>query len=244
MHSKNLDRPGRRRCRACVILLASTLAAWLGPSFPAKAGEPGAAERAGWAFQLTPYIWGAGLKGDVGTRSNLPTAEIDASFGDIIENTDFAFMLVGEARCGRWGLVADLAYLSIGADGTTPGLLFSGVETDADTFIGTLGLTYRLIDWPDRWLDLVAGGRVWSVDNDVTFKAGRLPEFSTGVSESWIDPVVGLRGSINLGSGFVAAAYADVGSGASDLTWQIYGGIGYRHLSVTMRTMALSGTWP
>src|SRR5687768_1932876 len=119
-------------------------------------------------------------------------------------------------------LVADLAYLSIGADGTTPALLFSGVETDTDTFIGTLGLTYRLIDWPDWWLDLVAGGRVWSVDNDVTFKAGRLPEFSTGVSESWIDPAVGLRGSIDLGSGFVAAAYVDVGSGASDLTWQIY----------------------
>src|SRR3954467_2310351 len=128
-HSKNLDRPGRRRCRACVILLASTLAAWLGPSFPAKADEPEAAERAGWSFPLTPDIWGAGLKGDVGTRSNLPTAEIDASFGDIIENTDFAFMLVGEVRYGRWGVLADLAYLSIGADGTTPGLLFSGVET-------------------------------------------------------------------------------------------------------------------
>jgi hypothetical protein len=76
------------------------------------------------------------------------------------------------------------------------------------------------------------GGRVWSVDNDVTFKAGLLPERKTGVSESWIDPVVGLRGSINLASGFFATAYADVGSGASDLTWQIYGGIGYRHISV------------
>ena len=55
-----------------------------------------------------------------------------------------------------------------------------------------------------------------------------MPELQSGVSESWIDPVVGLRGSIDLGSGFFAAAYADVGSGASDLTWQIYGGIGYR----------------
>jgi hypothetical protein len=72
------------------------------------------------------------------------------------------------------------------------------------------------------------GGRVWSVDNDVTFKAGLLPERKTGVSESWIDPVVGLRGSIDLASGFFATAYADVGSGASDLTWQIYGGLGYR----------------
>jgi len=124
--------------------------------------------------------------------------------------------------------VADLAYLSISADGTTPGSLFSGVEADNNTFVGTLGVTYRLIDRDNRWLDLVAGGRVWSVDNDVTFKAGLLPERKTGVSESWIDPVVGLRGSIDLGSGFFAAAYTDVGSGASDLTWQIYGGIGYR----------------
>ena len=179
---------------------------------PAKAEGP--AEHAGWSFQLTPYPWGAGLKGDVATRPNLPTAEVDASFGDIIENTDFAFMLVGEARYGRWGAVADLAYLSIGADGTTPGVLFSGVEADTSTFVGTFGVTYRLIDRVDGWLDLAAGGRVWSVDNDVTFKAGRLPEIRTGVSESWVDPVVGLRGSIDLGSGFVAAAYADVGSGA------------------------------
>jgi hypothetical protein len=228
MHRENWDRhaarrrllgcPACRRCGACAILLALTLAAWLGSSLPANAGESEPAEHAGWSLQLTPYIWGAGLKGDVATRSNLPTAEIDASFGDILENTDIAFMLVGEARYGRWGVVADLAYLAIGADGTTPGLLFSGVEAEADTFIGTLGLTYRLIDRADRWLDLVAGGRVWSIDNDVTFKAGRLPERKSGVSESWIDPVVGLRGSIDLDSGFVAAAYADVGSGASDLT--------------------------
>jgi hypothetical protein len=55
-----------------------------------------------------------------------------------------------------------------------------------------------------------------------------LPERKTDVSESWIDPVVDLRGSLDLASGFFATAYADVGSGASDLTWQIYGGIGYR----------------
>jgi hypothetical protein len=242
MNCENLDRhaarrgsPGRsthQRCGNWAILLTLTLAAWIGPSLPAKAGEktsePGAAERAGWSFQLTPYLWGAGLKGNVATRSNLPTAEIDASFGDIIENTDIALMLVGEARYGRWGAVADLAYLSIGADGTTPGPLFSGVEADNDTFIGTLGVTYRLIDQDNRWLDLMAGGRVWSVDNDVTFKAGLLPERKTGTSESWVDPVVGVRGSIDLGSGFIAAAYADVGSGASDLTWQVYGGVGYR----------------
>ena len=138
----------------------------------------------------------------------------------------------------------DLAYLSIGADGTTPGVLFSGVETDADTFIGTLGLTYRLIHRTDRWLDLVAGGRFWSVDNDVTFKAGRLPEVKTGVSESWVDPVVGLRGEHRSRLGFrrsrlrrcrqrrIGPDLADLRSDRLPVQRSCPGAIGYRYLSV------------
>jgi hypothetical protein len=244
----SIDARGRagaaRRGRARVLLSALILAAGLGSGICAKAGDTGPAERAGWSFQVTPYLWGAGLEGDIGTRSALPTAEVDASFRDILENTDIGLMLVGEARYRRWGAFADLAYLSVSADGDTPGPLFGDAEAEADTLVATLGAAYRVVDRAEGWLDLVAGGRLWSVDTDVTFETGLLPKRKTGVSESWADPVVGLRGQIDLGSGFAATAYADIGGGASDLTWQVLGTldyrfsdrvearIGYRHLSV------------
>jgi hypothetical protein len=223
---------GSRDCRTrkkhvtAVILIALTLAAVLGRGQSAKADE--AADGSGWSFQVTPYIWGAGLDGKIATRSELPTVDVDVDFEDILDHTDFAFMLLAEARYGRFGFVTDATYLSVSADGDTPGPLFSSVDADSKTFIGTFDVAYRVIERTKGWLDLVAGGRVWFVDADVTFKSGLLPERKTGVSESWVDPVVGLRGRIDLGSRFMATAYGDVGGGASDLTWQAYGALGYR----------------
>ncbi len=40
----------------------------------------------GWRFQLTPYFWAAGVKGDVQIR-RLPSLEVDASFSDIIDRS-------------------------------------------------------------------------------------------------------------------------------------------------------------
>src|SRR3546814_4472448 len=72
--------------------------------------------------------------------------------------------------------------------------------------------------------------RIWSIDNEVDFKAGLLPSVKTKSSESWVDPIVGFRGHLDLGSGFTAMGYFDIGGfgAASDLTWQVYGGLGYR----------------
>jgi hypothetical protein len=78
-----------------------------------------------WTFTATPYVWFAGLKGDLGTISGLPPAEVDASFSDIIENTDVALMLAAEARRDRWGLLLDLVY-SIYLRTRTRRSLFSG----------------------------------------------------------------------------------------------------------------------
>src|SRR3546814_20168073 len=71
--------------------------------------------------------------------------------------------------------------------------------------------------------------RIWSIDNEVDFKAGMLPSVKTKSSESWVDPIVGFRGHLDLGSGFTALGYFDIGGfrAASDLTWQVYGGLGY-----------------
>jgi hypothetical protein len=47
-------------------------------------------------------------EGDLGTISGLPPAEVDASFSDVIENTDVALMLAAEAGRDRWELLLDL----------------------------------------------------------------------------------------------------------------------------------------
>jgi hypothetical protein len=209
-------------------LLAGALSLGLGA--PAQAQDAATTPAGGWSFGLTPYIWFAGLKGDVATLAGLPPASVDASFSDIIDNADFAFMLAAEARRGQLGMVVDLSYLSISADATTPGPLFGDAEVESRTFFATVAGFYELAREGRITLDALAGARVWYVDTEIDLGAGLLPARSVQDSKVWADPVVGLRGSVELGRGFTLAGAADIGGFglASDFTWQVLGTLGYR----------------
>jgi hypothetical protein len=68
-----------------------------------------------WPYNFTTYIWATSLNGSVKGR----TTDIDASFFDILDHTQFPkglFQLAafGEARYGRFGLLADIAYMKLG----------------------------------------------------------------------------------------------------------------------------------
>ena len=72
------------------------------------------------------------------------------------------------------------------------------------------------------------GVRIMSIDNELSFSGALLPPRSDNGGDTWADPVVGLRTILPIGGGFIANALGDVGGGPNgDLTWQIYGGIGY-----------------
>jgi opacity protein-like surface antigen len=46
------------------------------------------------------------------------------------------------------------------------------------------------------------------------------------------DAIIGARGEVNLNEKWYLPYYADVGSGDSDLTWQVAGGVGYKFSKV------------
>lgn len=84
--------------------------------------------QSGWQFTFAPYFWAAGLSGDIG-QFGLPEVHIDADFGDILNNLDFAFMAAGEARYDRFSIVGDVIYTKLGADADTPaGILADSVD--------------------------------------------------------------------------------------------------------------------
>ena len=64
----------------------------------------------GWQFRLTPYLWFAGLKGDVATIPGAPSASIDISASDALEDTEASLMLLFDAKKGRHGIFADFLY--------------------------------------------------------------------------------------------------------------------------------------
>jgi hypothetical protein len=49
-----------------------------------------------WRFELVPYLWGSGLEGQVGVLNQ--TADVDASFWNILDHLHFAAMGMADAQ--------------------------------------------------------------------------------------------------------------------------------------------------
>jgi len=49
----------------------------------------------------------------MGVSQNLPPTSVDANFGNILSHLDAGIMALGEARYGRFVLLADVSYVSL-----------------------------------------------------------------------------------------------------------------------------------
>lgn len=186
-------------------------------------------EKDEWSFAVAPYVWFASLQGDVAAFPALPPASIDASFSDIFEHLDPSLMLAGEIRNDRFGFLADIIYIRLSADGATPGPLFSSADANLSNFIGTFEGAFRVVDGDGLDIDLLGGIRIFSVDTKLSLAAGLLPARVAENTETWADPIAGIRARADIGSGFFVTAWGNVGGfgASSDLTWDVFGGVGY-----------------
>lgn len=193
-----------------------------------------------WTYSANIYLWGAGI--DATTQTG---GDIDISFSDILDNLDMAFMGGFAARKGKWSLFADAIYMDISAsdgDSETIPILGGAINitrtVDADvkmeSWITTLGAGYNVVDNEKATLDLIGGARYLWLDTEIKLnlkRDGVLLETSRQIkaseSDSVWDGVVGIKGRINLNDKWYMPYYADVGTGGSDLTWQVLAGIGY-----------------
>jgi hypothetical protein len=144
-----------------------------------------------WTFYLTPYFWTTSLSGFTTVRGH--TTDIDASFIDILDHTQFPkglFQLAafGEARYGRFALLTDLAYMKLGIGASLQhsrdigSLATLGISASAgltvQMVIAEMAAAYEVARWgatntPNSGtaLDLYAGGRVWWQEGKVDFTA-------------------------------------------------------------------------
>lgn len=190
---------------------------------------PVAGQDSGWSFALSPYLWAPGIKSSVGTAWG--SVEVDKSTGDVLSSLDLAFMGALEARNGRWGLIADLFYAKLsGSRGTPLGLLFAQARMETEAKAMTAYAAYRVANSERVSLDLMAGLRVSTIDLQLSLSPGLLARQTIGVSETWVDPVIGARTHVALNDSWFATAFADVGGagGDADLTWQVFASLGYQ----------------
>ena len=173
----------------------------------------------GWQLKLSPYLWAAGMEGDIGVgRVNVP---VDAEFNDIVENLDLGFMLAAELRKDQWGLLFDGLYVKLGSDALTR---VGEITADMDQWLLRGALSYRVVQAENTAVEVGAGARYISLTTEIGTPLGESEE-----SSGWVDPIVLARVRQQFGKKFFGALEGDIGGfgASSDLTWQITAALGW-----------------
>ncbi len=203
-----------------------------------------------WQYDAAIYLWLPAIGGETSFPANTGGSSVDISAEDVLDALKMAFMGTASAKKGQWGLWTDLVYADFGAKkngsrdftiGNTPipGNVNANLKYDIKTWIWSVAGTYELVKKPNYSLDVLAGARYldvsqtldWSISGDISGLPPVSRDGSAEASASLWDGIVGVKGVADLGSDhkWFIPYYLDVGTGQSDLTWQINAGIGYRY---------------
>lgn len=180
------------------------------------------------SFEIIPYFWMAGMKGTVGVRGL--NTDVGVKFSDLVSDLDAGVMLAAKLRLHHWVVSGDFNYVKLSADGEPPGPFFSGSKIDAETFMGSLTVGYRLPMGSDGQVELFAGARGWQLDTEIDFAGGVLPPISVEDDKGWVDPVIGASFEYLLGKSWSLNVVVDVGGFdiSSFLTGQVILGVSLR----------------
>ncbi len=181
-----------------------------------------------WSFQIEPYIQATSIDGDAGI-GRVTGAEVGVDFSDILEVLDIGAMVRFEAHHDSgWGVMLDYGFMDLSDDLSGP----RGGLASARLRQGVLeALLVRRVEKGSGELDYMAGIRWWDNDIDVTVDPLVLP--GTAVSEvqqDWVDLVVGIRWTNQLGDKWKYHLRGDVGGFGleADFTASVAGGFHYK----------------
>ena len=216
-----------------------------------------------WEWTVAPYIWAQDVGLDV-TIDGDPVFGGSASFNDLVDDIDMAFMGHFEGRKDRWGLYLDTIYVDLSEGNTIPvgpgGPVLGDFMTEVSVKlqIYDAGGLYRLSDpGSDVNFDLLAGLRYVDVDTgaSLTFPGPEMNRFAVDFGTSETDLMVGgrltgkfspkwnwlLRGDLSFGgtegtyNGLVGIGYTFGDTGLFTLD------LGYRYMSIEVDSTSSRG---
>jgi hypothetical protein len=215
---------------------------------PSSGTSPQVTDDERWRFNVAPYLWGASLNGDV--KIGRVEEDVDLNFIDILKYFSFGGMLYAEARKPSYGFFTNMFFVRTRDDSS------GTVDTDvtSDTAQIALGGFYRVVEW--QWgesadghplrlaVEPLAGFRWSYLRSEIELSGGgavNLPQADR--SESFVDPLVGVRIGSGLSENWLAFIEGDVGgfSLGSDYSWNVQGYVGYRMAMLGIPTVLSAG---
>ena len=187
-----------------------------------------------WRFEVTPYLWGVGIKGTVNLNNGLAKSA-DMSSGNVLSDLKSGAMIAAEAHKGNWGIMGDLVSATLQNSGSVPvqtpdGRATIGDKVTVQQTILTGAFTYTLANTKDAYVDALLGVRAIDVTATLGLNIQGTPiQRSISKKTSTVDPIIGAKGRYRIAdSTWYIPFYGDIGSGGgtTNLTWQAMAGIG------------------
>ena len=180
-----------------------------------------------WRFLLEPYFMAASIKGTVGL-GNLPDAEVDEEFSDIVKNLKFGAMIYFETYNPEWAITSDMIYIKLGAD-LTPNIIINSGEVEVKQLSWELAGLRKFFPWLEGGL----GVQLNSIKSELAMNIKTLngsANRSGDLTETWVDPMIIARVKFPVGKKFLLQLRPSIGGFGigSDLAWQVQGHATYR----------------
>ena len=187
-----------------------------------------------WRFEVTPYLWGTGIRGTVNLNDS-SAKSADMSSSNVLSDLKSGAMIAAEAHKGNWDIMGDLVSATLQNSGSVPVLTPDGRATIGDKVtvqqtILTGAFLYTLAHTKDAYVDALLGVRAIDVTAtlDLTVEGTSIKR-SISKKTSTVDPIIGAKGRYRIAdSTWYIPFYGDIGSGGgtTNLTWQAMAGIG------------------
>src|SRR5580704_14534694 len=143
-----------------------------GKEIEAKEIQPSVKTTEPWEITVGGPGWLANASGISGFHGFNQNFSVDV--GQILRHINVIYAFNGEVRRGRFGVFGDLLYLNAQA-GTPEGSgLVSKIDLGMQEFIGEFFGSYRVIQGPRGWLDLLVGFRDTYLGQQVGLQANNL----------------------------------------------------------------------
>jgi hypothetical protein len=123
-----------------------------------------------WEIKVSGPGWLAGVNGTIGSHG--VTTHVDIGFVDIIKRTNFIAALEADVRRGRLGAYGGFLYLDAQASTGRSGLI-NKIDLGLQEYLGEFGLSYRVLQAPQGWFEILAGFRSVYLGDQTTLQANQ-----------------------------------------------------------------------
>ena len=235
---------------ACTTTVLCFAIGMLLPAVAAGQAAQPSAETGAWQFTATIYGWVPTIDGKANFPDDKGSTDFHASKSDVLNHLKMTFQGSFDAHNGRWGIFNDIVYVDLGGVKShsrdfsignigIPATASADLSLDLKAAVWTVAGEYRVASDSAWTVDLLGGARMlrikptlgYSITGDLgpVVLPGR--EGSKEVDARAWDAIVGVKSRYAFGDDgkWFMPFYLDVGTGQTQFTWQISGGIGYSY---------------